>query len=268
MYLDNKRGSDDIKKLDLDGCFDFPKSVSLIKWLLSFTHKNDLIMDFFAGSGTVAQAVMEKNLEDCGNRKFILVQFPEDLDANLAKADGQSKETIKRAIKLCDSINVKHLLSEVSKERIRRAGKKIKEESPNIDVGFRALKLDESCMKEVYYLPEEMGQTRLAELEDNIKEDRTPEVLLFQVMLDIGIMLSSDIKTLDIYGKKVFNVNDSDLVCCFDDNLEENVIKEIAKMKPRYAVFRDSSMSSDSLNVNFDQIFKTYSPTTEKIKVL
>ena len=267
MFLENKRGSDDLKKLNLDGCFDFPKSVSFIKYILSFTHKNDIIMDFFSGSGTMAQSVMEKNAEDGGTRKYILVQLPENLDENLLTADGQSKETIKRAIRLCDAIKSRHILSEVSKERIRRAGQKIREEYPNaknLDVGFRDLKLDSSCMKDIYYSPNKTTQDLLTQFEDNIKEDRTPEDLLFQVMLDMGVMLSSEIKTLDINGKKVFNVNDGDLVCCFDRNINDDVVTAIAKMQPLYAVFRDASMSTDSVAVNFDQIFETYSPTTTR----
>src|SRR5699024_4858261 len=134
----------------------------------------------------------------------------------------------------------------------------------NLDIGFRVLKLDSSNMKDVYYSPSDTEQTNLLDLVSNIKEDRSPEDLLFQVMLDMGVMLSSDIKTLDIKGKKVFNVNDGNLVCCFDENLTDDVVTEIAKIQPLYAVFRDSSMSSDSVAVNFDQIFETYSPSTTR----
>ena len=160
-------------------------------------------------------------------------------------------------------------ICEIGKERIRRAGKKIKEENKdcNIDAGFRVLKLDSSNMKDIYYRPAELNQASLLDYVSNIKEDRTPEDLLFQVMLDMGVMLSSEIKTIDIKGKKVFNVNDGNLVCCFDDELTDEVVTEIAKLQPLYAVFRDSSMSSDSVAVNFDQIFETYSPTTTR-KVL
>ena len=143
---------------------------------------------------------------------------------------------------------------------------KIKEENPNcdIDTGFRVLQLDSSCMKDVFYSPSEIQQDLLSKLEDNIKDDRTAEDLLFQVMLDMGVILSSEIKILDIKGKKVFNVNDGNLVCCFDKNLTDEVVTEIAKIQPLYAVFRDASMSSDSVAVNFDQIFETYSPTTTR----
>ena len=137
----------------------------------------------------------------------------------------------------------------------------------NLDTGFRVLKLDSSNMKNIYYKPAELNQASLLDYVSNIKEDRTPEDLLFQVMLDMGVMLSSEIKTIDIKGKKVFNVNDGNLVCCFDNDLTDEVVTEIAKLQPLYAVFRDSSMSSDSVAVNFDQIFETYSPTTTR-KVL
>lgn len=232
--------------------FDYPKPVKLLKRILEIsTCNNDLVMDFFSGSATTAHAVMKLNAEDGGNRKFIMVQIPELCD--------EKSEAYKAGYKnIC----------EIGKERIRRAGKKIKEENqmtaPNLDVGFRDLKLDSSCMKDVYYSPDKIQQDLLSGLEDNIKEDRTPEDLLFQVMLDMGVLLSSEIKTLEINGKKVFNVNDGDLVCCFDKDLNETTVTAIAKMQPLYAVFRDSSMSSDSVAVNFDQIFETYSPTTTR----
>jgi len=262
--------------------FDNPKPIRLIKKILnSYTQKQDIIIDFFSGSATTAHAVMELNAEDGGNRKFIMVQLPENCE--------EKSEAYKAGYKnIC----------EIGKERIRRAGRKIlteklslnrdgtkwevlkdkdkpkledfsKEEIENakMDIGFRVLKLDSSCMKDVYYDPNKMSQDLLAGLEDNIREDRTPEDLLFQVMLDMGVMLSSEIKTIDIKGKKVFNVNDGNLVCCFDNDLTDEVVTEIAKMKPLYAVFRDSSMAKDSVAVNFDQIFETYSSETVR-KVL
>ena len=265
--------------------FDTPKPLALIKKLLKIGSKsNSLILDFFSGSATTAHAVMQLNTEDGGNRKFIMVQLPERCD--------EKSEAYKAGYKnIC----------EIGKERIRRAGKQIlknieeenKKKSPDelmnlialaktdheekeiqnnylkriSDIGFRVLKLDSSNMKDVYYSPSETEQTNLLDLVSNIKEDRSPEDLLFQVMLDMGVMLSSEIKTLDIKGKKVFNVNDGNLVCCFDGNLTDEVVTEIAKLEPLYAVFRDSSMSSDTVAVNFDQIFETYSPSTTR-KVL
>lgn len=232
--------------------FDYAKPTIFIEYLLKYI-KNDeenIIMDFFSGSATTAHATMMANANDSVNRKFILVQLPEKCD--------EKSEAYKAGYKT---------ICEIGKERIRRAGKKIKEENPNakdLDVGFRDLKLDSSCMKDIYYSPNKTTQDLLTQFEDNIKEDRTPEDLLFQVMLDMGVMLSSEIKTLEINGKKVFNVNDGDLVCCFDKDLNDDVVTAIAKMQPLYAVFRDASMSTDSVAVNFDQIFETYSPTTTR----
>lgn len=227
------------------------KPLALLKRIIkTCVYDNALILDFFSGSATTAHAVMQLNAEDGGNRKFICVQLPEKCD--------EKSEVYKAGYKnIC----------EIGKERIRRAGKKIKEESPNtkdLDIGFRVLKLDSSCMKDVYYSPNKMQQDLLTQLEDNIKEDRTPEDLLFQVMLDMGVLLSSEIKTEIINGKTVFNVNDGDLVCCFDKNIDDDTVTKIAKMQPLYAVFRDSSIKSDSVAVNFDQIFETYSSSTER----
>jgi adenine-specific DNA-methyltransferase len=248
-------------------------------------------MDFFSGSGTTAQAVMELNAEDGGKRKFICVQLPELLaNDDFAFIDGYktipdiAKERIRRAGKQIAKQIEKDTLfdnkeeldkqpDEIAKEVIKYQLEKVGKNKINLanktlpDIGFRVLKLDSSCMKDIYYSPSEITQGLLFGLEDNIKEDRTAEDLLFQVMLDMGVILSSEIKTLDICAKKVFNVNDGNLVCCFDTNLTDEVVTEIAKMQPLYAVFRDSSMSTDSVAVNFDQIFETYSPTTTR-KVL
>lgn len=188
------------------------------------------------------------------NRKFIMVQLPERTD--------EKSEAYKAGYKnIC----------EIGKERIRRAGRKIKEDSPlttqDLDIGFRVLKCDTSNMKEVYYNPAEYEASLFPRLEDNIKEDRTPEDLLFQVMLDLGVLLSSKIEETTIAGKKVFNVEDNYLIACFDSNVTEETIKAIAKQKPYYFVMRDSSMANDSVATNFDQIFATYSPDTVR-KVL
>ena len=252
----NQDGTNELKALfGLTNDFNIftnPKPTLLIKNLIKTIAKdNDIVLDFFSGSATTAQAVMQLNAEDGGNRKYIMVQLPEVCD--------EKSEAYKAGYKnIC----------EIGKERIRRAGKKIKEENqmtaPNLDIGFRDLKLDSSCMKDIYYSPDKTTQDLLTQFEDNIKEDRTSEDLLFQVMLDMGVMLSSEIETLEINGKKVFNVNDGDLVCCFDKNLNDDVVTAIAKMQPLYAVFRDASMSTDSVAVNFDQIFETYSPTTTR----
>ena len=232
--------------------FNNPKPTEyLIRLLNMQTQKenSDIILDFFSGSATTAHAVMKLNAEDGGNRKFIMVQLPEATDEK-SEARKAGYENI----------------CEIGKERIRRAGKKIVEENPEVadklDIGFRVLKLDSSNMKEVYYNPNEYTQDMLSYLESNIKDDRLGEDLLFQVMLDLGELLSSDIKEIDIEGKKVFNVGDGNIVACFDEEITNEVLTEIAKMQPLYAVFRDSSLSNDSVATNFEQIFKTYSPNT------
>ncbi len=228
------------------------KPIKMLKQFINYLpYKDFIVLDFFSGSASTAHAVMSANAEDGGKRKFIMVQIPEDCNEN----SDAYKEGFKT---ICD----------LGKTRIKNSGAKINENNnlinTYVDVGFRDLKLDSSCMKDIYYSPNKMTQDLLTQFEDNIKEDRTPEDLLFQVMLDMGVMLSSEIKTLEINGKKVFNVNDGDLVCCFDKDLNETIVTAIAKMQPLYAVFRDASMSTDSIAVNFDQIFETYSPTTTR----
>ena len=239
--------------------FDTPKPTRLVERILTIaTDKDSYILDFFSGSATTAHAVMKKNMEDGGNRKYILVQLPE-------KGNSPQYET----------------LCEIGKERVRRAGKQIlsagggqlsfsetqPDQSAPIDVGFRCLRLDSSNMENVYYTPDEVSQQDMFSLVDNVKPDRTPEDLLFQVMLDLGVLLSSPIEVKEIAGKKVFNVADGFLLACFDHDVTEETVKAIAQMKPYYAVFRDSSMANDSVATNFDQIFETYSPETVR-KVL
>ncbi len=250
--------NDDMGNIGKEGDVKFEngkKPVRLIKNMAKMIASNDFtVLDFFSGSATTAHAVMKLNDEDGGHRKFILVQLPEKTN--------EKSEAYKAGYKnIC----------EIGKERIRRAGKKIKEESPmttaDLDTGFRVLKLDSSNMKDVYYNPAELTMNTLFGTTDNIKEDRTPEDLLFQVMLDLGVLLSSKIKESTIAGKKVFNVADGFLIACFDANVTDEVITEIAKKKPYYFVMRDSSMASDSVATNFEQIFATYSPDTVR-KVL
>ena len=286
-------GKSDIRSLfDNDKIFGYPKSVKFIKTLLNtINDKKAIILDFFSGSATTAHAVMQLNAEDGGHRKFIMVQLPEKTD--------EKSEAFKAGYKnIC----------EIGKERIRRAGKKIKTQlmaegketrdiskkkaqgnavaaskaywidSPeyksankkmanDLDTGFRVLKLDSTNMKEVYYNPAEITIDTIMGTVDNIKEDRTPEDLLFQVMLDLGVLLSSKIEKSTIGGKTVFNVEDSYLIACFDDTVTDEVITAIAKQKPYYFVMRDSSMANDSVATNFEQIFAAYSPDTVR-KVL
>ena len=237
------------------GIFDYTKPVKLILRLLQIgSNSGDIILDFFSGSATTAHAVMQLNAEDGGHRKFIMVQLPEQTDVK--------SEAYKSGYKT---------ICEIGEERIRRAGKKIKEESPltttDLDIGFRVFKVDSSNMEDVYYRPADYNQGQMELFADNIKTDRTPEDLLFQVMLDLGILLSSDIQETEIVGKKVFSVAEGYLIACFDKDVTEETVKAIAQKPPVYAVFRDSSMASDSVATNFEQIFETYSPRTQR-KVL
>ena len=250
-YL-NSTGTEELKSLFQKerAIFDFSKPTSLIKALqIMSTDKESIILDFFSGSATTADAVLQLNAEDEGKRKFIMVQLPEQCD--------EISEAFKEGYKnIC----------EIGKERIRRAGKKIKEEAgengKNLDVGFRVLKCDSSNMEDVYYTPDHFDKNDL--FKANIKSDRTGEDLLFQTMLDLGVMLSSKIETKKINGKEVFCVEGNYLMACFDDSVDEATITEIAKEKPYYFVMRDpaNSKDGDSLITNFEQIFTTYSPET------
>ena len=262
----NETSSNELEVLLAGRFFDFPKPVSLIKHLLGFiSGGDDLILDFFSGSATTAHAVMQLNAEDGGNRKFIMVQLPEETDPN--------SEAYKAGYKnIC----------EIGKERIRRAGKKIEEElnakskegglfkdeeRRTLDTGFRVLKVDSTNMKDVYYSPSQYNQQMLLDLESNIKDDRTDIDLLYGVLLDWGVPLSLPHKTEKIDGKDVHFVNDTDLVACFEEQVPEEVIREIARRKPLRVVFRDSSFRNSPDKINVTEIFKTLSPETT-IKVI
>ena len=247
-YGTNQRASLEVEKLFNKRYFDFPKPVSLLLNIIRLgATKDSIILDFFSGSATTAHAVMKLNAEDGGHRKFIMVQLPEETD--------EKSEAYKAGYKT---------ICEIGKERIRRAAKKIAEDNPDakFDGGFRVLKCDSSNMKDVYYSPSEYQSTLFSDLTDNIKEDRSPEDLLFQVMLDLGVELSSKIDETEIVGKKIFNVAEGFLIACFDKDITEEVITTIAKQQPYYFVLRDSSMASDSVATNFEQIFATYSAET------
>lgn len=272
----NNQGANDCMTglFGVKNVFSNPKPVELIRGLMQIGNvKNeDIVLDFFSGSATTAHAAMQLCNERNIHIKFILVQLQEDLDRSIAKASGKTKAQLQVAIDVLDSMHKPHNICEVGKERIRRAGRKIKEDAgltapADLDIGFRCLRLDESNMKPVYYTPDEVTQTDLFSLVDNVKPDRTPEDLLFQVMLDLGVLLSSPVEVKVIAGKKVFNVADGFLLACFDHDVTDETVKAIAQMKPYYAVFRDSSMANDSVATNFDQIFETYSPDTVR-KVL
>ncbi len=246
----NQEATQEIYKIFENKVFDTPKPIELIKYLtLLGSSTQSIILDFFSGSATTAHAVMQLNAEDKGKRQFIMVQLPETTD--------EDSEAYKAGYKnIC----------EIGKERIRRAGKKILEENKltekDLDIGFRVLKLDSTNMKDVYYVPAQYNRSLMQELETNIKDDRSAEDLLFQVLLDLGIELSCTVETTAIQNKTLYNVNANFLIACFDTDLSEEIITEAAKQKPQYAVFRDSSLSSDTMAVNFEQIFKTYSPET------
>ena len=233
---------------ELGNYFDYPKPVSLMKYLSKMYSKDDdIVLDFFSGSATTAHAIMQLNSEDEGNRKFIMVQLPEATD--------EDSEAYKAGYKnIC----------EIGKERIRRAGKKIKEESPlttqNLDTGFRVLKLDSSNMQDVYYTPSDFTERDL--FETNIKPDRTDEDLLFQTMIELGIELSTKIEKKEIAGKTVWSVSDGYLIACFDEDVNESTITEIARQHPYYFVMRDSSMATDNVADNFEQIWDEYSNET------
>ena len=247
----SQEGRQELKKLFNDkGYFDGPKPIRLLSRVFQIANlsKNDIILDFFSGSASTAHALIKLNAEDGGNRKFILVQLPEQTDAK--------SEAYKAGYKnIC----------EIAKERIRRAGKKIKAENPNataLDTGFRVLKLADSNMLDVYYSPAEVVQQDLFAQADNIKSYRTPEDLLFQVMLELGVLLDSKIEVQQVAGKQIYNVADGFLIACFDKGVTDEVITAIAKQHPQYAVLRDSSYADDSTATNFEQLFKTYSPST------
>lgn len=221
--------------------FDTPKPVRLLDRIIQIaTNDDSIILDFFSGSATTAHAVMLHNNEDCGRRKFILVQIPEKVNNKYGN------------------------LCEIGKERIRRAGKKIKEESPlttqDLDTGFRVLKLDSSNMEDVYYTPADFNVRDL--FEENIKSGRTDEDLLFQSMIELGIELSAKIERIEIAGKTVWNVSDGYLLACFDKDVNETTITEVAKLKPCYFIMRDSSLANDNVADNFEQIFEHYSKDT------
>jgi len=249
----NHEANNELKTLGIGGLFNNPKPTRLLKRaLILATNPGDLVLDFFAGSSTTADAVMQLNAEDGGNRKFIMVQLPEPCD--------EKSEAFKAGYKS---------IAEISKERIRRAGKKILEgechEGWNKDIGFRVLKIDSSNMADVYYTPDAIEQGQLKIFTDNIKPDRKPEDLLFQVLLDWGVDLLLPIRKETIQGKTVFFVNQPpyDLIACFDTGVNEDLVKELARFEPLRVVFRDTGFVSDAVKINVEQIFKQLSPGTE-----
>ncbi|MDR3357381.1 MAG: site-specific DNA-methyltransferase [Desulfovibrio sp.] len=253
----NQAGTQEVKAIFNADVMSFPKSKQLLIDICNMgSSKNDIILDFFSGSATTAHAVMQLNAEDGGNRRFIMVQLPELCD--------EKSEAFKAGYTT---------IAEIGKERIRRAGKKIKEDNPlttqNLDTGFRVLKVDSSCMEDVYYTPDQIDQKQLSLFADNIKADRRdkPEDLLYQVLIDWGVELHLPIKPETIQGKKVFFVDENALAACFDSGINESFVQKLAKHKPLRAVFRDAGFASDAARINAEQIFKQLSPQTE-VKVI
>ena len=247
----NHEANNEIKNLQLSGCFNNPKPTRLLKQCSQLvTNHRDIILDFFAGSSTTAHAVMQLNAEDGGNRRFIMVQLPE--------ACGAKSEAAKAGYST---------IAEISKERIRRAGRKILEgdchEAWNKDVGFRVLKVDSSNMADVFYRPDALQQTMLDMATENVKQDRTPEDLLFQVLLDWGVELTLPIRKEGIQGKTVFFVDENALVACFDRGIDEAFVKGLAACQPLRVIFRDNGFASDAVKINVAQIFRQLSPSTE-----
>ena len=290
----NRQAKYELLELMPENVFDTPKPTKLIKYIVSLVknNKDAIIMDFFSGSGTTADAIMQMNADDSGKRKFIMIQLPENLDMSLESAANDKKPVLKNAIKLCDELGKEHLLSKVAMERIRRAGTKIKEESPlttqDLDIGFRVLKLDESNMNDVYYSADEYQQNMLSRLESNVKEDRTDLDLLFGCLLEWGLPLSLPYFSEEIEGCAVhtYGVNQEEaldiigelssgqksidripLITCFDEAIPDSVMKEIARRQPLRAVFRDSSFASSPSKINVGEIFKMLAPDT-RIKVI
>ncbi|HCW95491.1 MAG TPA: site-specific DNA-methyltransferase, partial [Pseudomonas sp.] len=243
FYRDGRSATLEVEDLVGKGWFPFPKNTDVLSELIELVTKpDDIVLDFFAGSGSTGHAVMKVNLAHGSRRKFVLVQIPE--------------ETGRAGYKT---------IAEITKKRLREAGKKVSINAASVamDVGFRVLKVDTSNMKDVYYRPDQLSQADLFELVDNVKPDRTAEDLLFQVLVDWGVDLTLPIRRETLQGKTVFFVDDNALVACFDQGISEELVKELAKAEPLRVVFRDNGFASDALKINVEQIFRQLSPTTE-----
>jgi adenine-specific DNA-methyltransferase len=268
----NENASSELSSLMGGDVFSYPKPVTLVEYLINFTvEDDDVVMDFFAGSGTTAEAVYKYSQKNTKRVNFILAQLPENLDEMLVKTkDKESLKKIKNGIAMLDNFKKPHLLSELTKIRLRRVVDRLN--SNNLyrqDLGFRVLKVDSSNMADVYYKPDEVKQDLVSDYIDNVKPDRKPEDLLFQVMLDWGLELSLSIRKENLHGKDVFFVNEPsyDLVACFDTGVGEDLVKKLAGYKPQRVVFRDTGFVSDSVKINVEQIFKQMAPDTE-VKVI
>ena len=257
--------------------FDFPKPTSLIKRIVQMVcSQDDYVLDFFSGSGTLGEVVYQLNADERLNLKFLMVQYPEDLNESLTKASNEKRQTIETAISICDEVECEHSLSIIGEERIRRAGAKIAvdidkenkqlelgaEPKPYPDLGFRVLRIDSSNFKDFYLTPGETAQESLFDFADNVKEGRSDLDLLFEVLPKLGIPYSAKIEERMLAGRKVFFVDGDKLAACFDANVGSDTIEEMAKAKPWYAVIRDSSMADDATHANYEELFRTYSPDT------
>lgn len=264
FYKDGRAASKRLATLMGDKMFENPKDEEIIQRIIEFCgiSDDDIVMDFFSGSGTTAHSVFIASLNKDIHIKFILVQLRELISEENATAE-KGKKVARAAIALCDELGVPHNICEIAKERIRRAGKKVKEEAghaaDSLDTGFRVLKLDSSNMEDVFYTPDKFEPSLLDNLVDNIKADRSGEDLLFQVMLNLGIELSAKIERKEIAGKEVFSVDDDYLLACFDKDVNETTIEEMAKLLPTHLVIRDASAANDNVLDNFDQIIESYS---------
>jgi adenine-specific DNA-methyltransferase len=272
-------GSDDVFAYFKKDVFSNPKPVKLLTFLMGFgLSEEDIILDFFSGSGTVAEAVMRSNISDNGNRTYIAIQLQENVELALKSSSANAKRVAENAIQVLYELKFPTLITELAKERIRRAGEKIKEEldeknkqlklgvepidTAKLDIGFRVYKTDSTNMKDVYYHPEELQHNQLSFLESNIKEDRTPDDLLAQVILDLGLELSLPIQKKEILGSTIFVVQTNALIACFDDNINFKIVDEIAKIKPFKVVFKDASFKNDKDRINVEERFKRLSPET------
>lgn len=265
-------GAEDVYQYFKKDVFSNPKPVELLNFLMGFAlNDGEIVMDFFSGSGTLAEAVMRENAKDSGTRKYIAVQLQEDITKALTGTSSNAKRIAENAISTLNELGRPYYITELAKERIRRAGEKIKADSPlttvNLDVGFRVFKLDESNMTDVYYSPTDYNQDLLSALESNVKSDRNDLDLLFGCLLEWGLPLSLPYSSEQIDGCTVHNYNDGDLIACFDENVPESVIKEIAKRQPLRAVFRDSSFIDSPSKINVGEIFKLMAPDT-RVKVI
>lgn len=262
IYEDGRASTKQFESLMERDIFQNTKSVNILERLINFVvEDNDLVLDFFSGSGTTAEAVMRINAKRALHLKYIMVQIEEDLDESIADADSRAKKTLQNAIKFLDSIRMPHTICEIGKERIRRVGEKInKEYDAMVDIGFRVLLLDSTNMNDVYYSPAEYAQNLLAMLESNVKHDRTDLDLLFGCLLEWGLPLSLPYSSEKIEGYTIHNYNDGDLIACFDENIPDSVIKAIAKQQPLRAVFRDSSFAGSPAKINVFEIFKLMAP--------